>query len=83
MYVDIDSFIYEITGQIFYEIMLKCKEHFDLSNFPKNSKHFCNDNKAVPGKMKDEYAGKIIYEGKFLKSKMYSLKAVDGGEKST
>ena len=63
--------------------MLNHKEHFDLSNFPKNSKYFCNNNKKVPGKMKDEYAGEIIYEGEFLKSKMYSLKALDGGEKST
>ena len=63
--------------------MLKYKEHFDLSNFPKGSKYFCNDNKKVPGKMKDEYARKIIYEGEFLKSKIYSLKPVVGGEKST
>ena len=47
--------------------MLNHKEHFDLSNFPKNSKYFCNSNKKVPGKMKDEYAGEIIYEGEFLK----------------
>ena len=83
LYSDTNSFIYEITGQKFYEIMLKHKEHFDLSNFPKDSKYFCNNNKKVPGKMKDEYAGIIIYEGEFLKSKMYSLKTVDGGEKST
>ena len=83
MYGDTDSFIYEITGQNFCEIMLKHKEHFDLSNFPKGSKYFCNDNKKVPGKMKDEYARKIIYEGEFLKSKIYSLKTVAGGEKST
>ena len=63
--------------------MLKHKEHFDLSNFPKGSKYFCNNNKKVPGKMKHEYAGKIIYEGYFLKSKIYSLKTVVGGEKST
>ena len=83
LYGDTDSFIYEITDEDFSEIILKHKEHFDLSNFPKGSKYFCNDNKKVPGKMKDEYAGKIIYEGEFLKSKMYSLKTVDGGEKST
>ena len=45
LYGDTDSFIYEITGQSFYEIMLKHKEHFDLSNFPKVSKYFCNNNK--------------------------------------
>ena len=83
MYGDTDTFIYEITDQNFYEIMLKHKEHFDLRNFPKNSKYFCNNNKKVPGKMKDEYSGKIIYEGDFLKSKMCSPKTVDGGEKST
>ena len=83
LYGDPDSFIYEITDQNFYEIMLKHKEHFDLSNFPTGSKYFCNDNKKVPGKTKDEYAGIIIYEGEFLKSKMYSLKTVDGGGKST
>ena len=63
--------------------MLKHKEHFDLSNFPIDSQYFCNDKKKVPRKMKDEYAGKVFYEGKFLKSKIYSLKTVDGGEKST
>ena len=83
MYGDTDSFIYEITSQKFYEIMLEHKEHFDLSNFPKDSKYFCNDNKKVPGKMKDEYAEKIISKGELLKSKKYSLKTVDGGEKST
>ena len=31
--------------------MHKYKELFDLSNNPKNSKYFCNDNKKVVGKM--------------------------------
>ena len=44
---------------------------FDLSNFPKGSKYFCNGNKKVLGRMKDEYGGKIIYEITALKSKMY------------
>ena len=35
--------------------MHKLHELFDLSNFPKDSKYFHNDNKKVPGKMKDEY----------------------------
>ena len=42
--------------------MLKHKEFFDLSSFPKDSKYFRNDNKKVPGKMKDEYEGTPIYE---------------------
>ena len=40
--------------------MLKHKVLFDLSNFPKDSKYFCNDNKKVLGKMKDEYEGTAI-----------------------
>ena len=40
LYGNTDRFIYEITGQNFYEIILKNKEFFDLSNFPKDSKYF-------------------------------------------
>ena len=58
LYSDTDSLIYEIDED-FYEIMHKHKEIFDLSNQPKDSKYYCNDNKKIPGKMKDEYGGKI------------------------
>ena len=34
----------------FYEIMYQNKGLFDLSNFPKNSKYYCIDNKKVTGK---------------------------------
>ena len=37
LYSDTDSFIYEIIGKNFYEIMHEHKEFFDLSNFPKDS----------------------------------------------
>ena len=47
---DTDSFIYEIIGENFYEIMHKHKDFFDLSNYPKNSKYFCNDNKKYQEK---------------------------------
>ena len=63
--------------------MYKYKELFDLSNFPKNSKYFCNDNKKVPGKMKDEYGGISIYEFIGLKLKMYSIRDITKKEKST
>ena len=58
------------------------KEYFDLSSYSKNSKYFCNDNKKVLGKMKDEYEGQIISEFIGLKSKMYSIRGVDGKQKS-
>ena len=39
--------------------------------------------KKVIGKMKDEYGGSIIDEFIGLKSKMYSVKKIDGSESST
>ena len=42
--------------------MLKHKDFFDLSNFPKDSKYYDSTNKKVPAKMKDEYPGKNIDE---------------------
>ena len=48
----------------------------------KDSKHFCNDNKKVPGKMKDEYGGTAIYEFVGTKSKMYLILDVNYCEKS-
>ena len=82
LFTDTDSLCIE-TEEDFYEIMHEFKELFDLSNFPKNSKYFCNDNKKVPGKMKDEYGGTVICEFIGLKSKMYSLLDVNNYEKST
>ena len=53
---------------------------FDFSNYPQDSKFFDPANKKVIGKLKDELKGKIISEFIGLKSKMYSLIAVDGEE---
>ena len=76
-----DSFIYEVIGKDFYEIMHKHKELFDLRDQPKDSKYFCNDNEKAPGKMKDEYAGIPIYEYIGLKPKINSLRNVYNHEK--
>ena len=72
LFTDTDSLCYEIDED-FYEIMHQHKEFFDLSNQPRDSKYYCNDNKKVPGKMKDEYGRTPIYEFIGLKSKMYSI----------
>ena len=66
----------------FHEIMHEFKELFDLSNFPKNSKYFYNDNKKVPGTPKDEYGGTTIYKYIGLKSKIYSIRDIHNHEKS-
>ena len=54
-----------------------------LGNYSKDSKFYDNTNKKVMGKMKDEYGGVIIDEVVGLKSKMYSMKKIDGKESST
>ena len=63
--------------------MLENKEFFDLSNFPKKSKYHTDDNKKVPGKMKDEYSGTTILEYEGAKPKSYTLIDVNNYEKST
>ena len=52
---------------------------FNFSDYP-HSKFFDPVNKKVIGKMKDEFKEKIISEFVGLKSKMYSLTAVDNQE---
>ena len=56
---------------------------FDFSNYSKDSTFYDDTNKKVIGKMKDEYGGVIIDEFVGLKSKMYSIKKIDGKESNT
>ena len=51
---------------------------FDFSDYPKDSKFFDETNKKVIGKMKDASGGKISDDFVGLKSKMYSMKNIDG-----
>ena len=46
---------------------------FDFSGYSKDSVYYCDSNKKVLGKMKDEFNGNKIDEFVGLKSKMYSL----------
>ena len=83
------TLLFTDTGSLFYECdrsrekMYKYKELFDLSNLPVSSNYYCNDNKKVFGKMKDEYGGKSILKFVGLKSKMYSILDESNNEKST
>ena len=47
---------------------------------PQDSKFFDSANKKVIGQIKDKFKGEIITKFVGLKSKMYSLIAVDGEE---
>ena len=81
MFTDKNSLCFE-TEEDFYEIMYQNKDLFDLSNFSKDSKYFCNGNKKVPGKMNDEYGGVVILEYIGIKPKMYSIRDINKNEKS-
>ena len=82
-YLLTDSLTYEIRSEDVCEEFFKHKHLFDLSNYPKDSKFFDPVNEKVIGKMKDESEGKIIDEFVGLKSKMYSMKNIDGKESNT
>ena len=63
-----------------YEQFFKHKHLFDFSNYPKDLQFFDETNKKVIGKMKDESEGEIADEFVGLKSKIYSMKNIDGKE---
>ena len=72
MFTDTDSLFYEIKTDNVYKDLLKDKELFDNSDYPKKSVFFFYENKKVIGKMKDEAAGMPIKEFIGLRSKMHS-----------
>ena len=80
LFTDTDSLTYEIKSGNIDEEFFKWKDLFDFSNYSKDSKFFNETNKKVIGKMKDEFGGVIIIEFVGLKSKMYSIKKIDGKE---
>ena len=55
LFTDTDSACYEIHGKKPHIKFFKYKDLFDLSNHSKISEYFRDENKKVPGKMKDEY----------------------------
>ena len=83
LFTDTDSLTYEIKSKDAYEEYFKQKHLFDFSNYPKDASFFGQANKKVISRMKDESEGKIIGEFVGLKSKMYSMKNIDGKESNT
>ena len=80
LFTDTDSLTYEIKSKDVYEEFYKWKDLFDFSNYSKDSKFFNETNKKVTDKMKDGFGGVIVIEFVGLKSKMYSMKNIDGKE---
>ena len=72
-----------IKSEDVYQEFFKCKHLLDFRNYPKDSKFFDETHKNIIGKMKDESEGKIIGEFVRFKSKMYSMKNIDGKQSNT
>ena len=83
MFTDTNSLTYEIKSENVYKEFYKWKDLFDFSNYSKDSMFYDDTNKKVVGKMKDEYGGAIIIEFLGLKSKMDSIKKINGSQSST
>ncbi len=75
LYMDTDSFIYEIfTKDVYSDIKPDIDKYFDTSNFPKNNIYGLPiKNKKAIGKWKFETAEKIIQAFYGLRSKMYLI----------
>ena len=82
LFTDTDSLTYEIKSENVYKEFYKWKDLFDFSNYSKDSEFYDDTNKKVIGKMKVEYGGAIIDQFIGLKSKMYSIKKINGSESS-
>ena len=83
LFTDTDSLTYELKSEDIYEEFFKHKHLFDFSNYPEDSKFFEQAKKKVIGNLKDESEGEIIGDFVGLKSKMYSIKNIDGTESNT
>ena len=83
MFTDTDSLTYEIKSENLYEKIFQWKDLFDFSNYSKDWKFFDETNEKVIGKMKDEFGGIFVVEFVGLKSKMHSMKKIDGKECNT
>lgn len=73
LFTDTDSLCYDIVTPDLYADVLKNQILFDTSNYPTDHPLYSNENMKVVGKMKDEFAGKIIKAFVGLKPKMYCV----------
>ena len=72
LFTDTDSLTYEIEAEDIYKDFCNDKDMFDNSDYPESSPYYCNVNKKIIGKFKDEACGILITEFIGVKSKMYS-----------
>ena len=80
LFTDTESLTYEIEAEDVYKDFWNDKDMLDNSDYLESSPYYCNVNKKIIGKFKDEACGIPITEFIGLKSKMYSY--VKDNEKS-
>ena len=80
LFTDTDSLTYEIKSEDVYEEFFKHKHLFDFSNYLRDLRFFDPTIEKAIGKMNNVSEGKIIDEFVGLKSKMHSMKNIDGKE---
>ena len=68
LFTDTDSLTYEIEAEDVYKDFWNDKGMFDNSDYPESSQYYCNANKKITGKFKDEACGIPITEFIGLKS---------------
>lgn len=75
LFMDTDSFCFQIKTKDIFEDFRKYSDILDLSEYPEDhfSKLHTDKNKKVLGMLKDEMKGSIISQFVGIKSKMYSL----------
>ena len=72
LFTDMDSLTYETEAENVYKDFWNDKDMFNNSDYPESTPYYCNVNKKIIGKFKDEASGILITEFIGLKSKMYS-----------
>ena len=68
LFTDTDSLTYEIKAEDVYKDFWNDKDKFNNSDYPNESPYYCNSNKKVIGKFKDEACGVPITEFVVIKN---------------
>ncbi len=70
---DTDSLVYCINIEDFYKDMYAVREHFDMSEYSKQTPIYDETNKKVIGRFKDEKGDKVIKTFAVARSKLYAI----------
>ncbi|KAF4528506.1 hypothetical protein B566_EDAN016828 [Ephemera danica] len=73
LYMDTDSFIYEIRTEDFYNDLEDFSHRMDTSDYPRNHHLYDEANKKVLGMFKDEANAAVVTKFVGLRAKMYCI----------